>query len=127
MKLRSKKFLTPTAQKLRREMTASEKQLWYHFLKDCPARFRRQHVIGHYIVDFYCSSAHLVVELDGSIHETPQALADDAERDENLEALGLHVLRFQSREVFDSFPAVCAAISSALVACGPGDGAAQAQ
>ena len=60
--------LTPLAQRLRREMTKEERKLWYDFLNTYPYRFRRQVAFGHYILDFYCSSAKLAVELDGSQH-----------------------------------------------------------
>ena len=52
----------------RRDMTKEERHVWYDFLNRLPMRFNRQKVIGPYIVDFYCASAKLVVELDGSQH-----------------------------------------------------------
>ena len=60
--------LRPNAQALRRNMTKEERHLWYDFLKGLPATFNRQKVMGKYIVDFYCASAKLVIELDGSQH-----------------------------------------------------------
>ena len=60
--------LRPYAQKLRREMTKEERHLWYDFLRTLPVNFYRQKVLGSYIVDFYCASAKLVIELDGSQH-----------------------------------------------------------
>jgi very-short-patch-repair endonuclease len=60
--------LTDYAQQLRREMTKEEKHLWYDFLKSLPVTIQRQKVIGKYIVDFYCASAKLVIEIDGSQH-----------------------------------------------------------
>jgi very-short-patch-repair endonuclease len=60
--------LTRNAQRLRKGMTKEERHLWFDFLKDLPINFNRQKVIGQYIVDFYCASANLVVELDGSQH-----------------------------------------------------------
>ena len=56
------------AQELRRNMTRQEKHLWYDFLRSYPIKFYRQRPIGNYIVDFYCSEAHLVIELDGNQH-----------------------------------------------------------
>ena len=64
-----------------------------------PAKFYRQRATDNYIVDFYCSGARLVVELDGSQHYTPQAEQYDAERTARLEALGLRVLRFSNYDV----------------------------
>ena len=53
-------------------MTRQERHLWYDFLKQYPVVFRRQKQFGHYIVDFYCASVKLVVELDGSQHYEPE-------------------------------------------------------
>ena len=68
MRLPKNKNLTRTSQTLRRNMTKEERHLWYDFLKMYPVQFNRQKVIGNYIVDFYCHTAKLVVELDGSQH-----------------------------------------------------------
>ena len=57
------------ARSLRRNMTPSERHLWYDFLKTYPIRFWKQRPIGPYIVDFLCYDAALVVELDGSSHD----------------------------------------------------------
>ncbi|NNP72470.1 DNA methyltransferase [Acinetobacter defluvii] len=62
-------------------------------------KFRRQHVIAPYIVDFYCHEIGLVIELDGSQHGTDDAVEYDAERTKFLEALGLKVVRYWNHEV----------------------------
>ena len=62
-------------------------------------KFRRQHVIAHYIVDFYCHELGLVIELDGSQHSTHDAIEYDAERTKFLEALGLTVVRYWNHDV----------------------------
>lgn len=62
-------------------------------------KFRRQHVIAHYIVDFYCHELGLVIELDGSQHSTHDAIEYDAERTKFLEALGLTVVRYWNDDV----------------------------
>ena len=100
----------PLSQKLRREMTQQEKHLWYDFLKSYPATFRRQKQFGHYIVDFYCASAKLVVELDGSQHYEPEVERRDIVRDEYLSSLGLTVLRFGNADIDIHFEGVCATI-----------------
>ena len=56
------------ARSLRSNMTEEERRLWYTFLSGYPVRFMRQKIIGGYIVDFYCSKAKLVIEIDGSQH-----------------------------------------------------------
>ncbi|WP_180089134.1 endonuclease domain-containing protein [Acinetobacter sp. YH12219] len=62
-------------------------------------KFRRQHVIQFYIVDFYCHEIGLVIELDGSQHGTNDAIEYDAERTKFLEALGLTVVRYWNYDV----------------------------
>ena len=78
--------LKPYAQKLRREMTKEERHLWYDFLRTYPVRFLRQKVIDWYIVDFYCHSARLIIELDGSQHYEAQGLLRDRIRTERIDA-----------------------------------------
>ena len=72
--------LKPFAQKLRREMTKEERHLWYDCLKKLPVTFNRQKVIGSYIVDFYCASAKVIIELDGSQHYEENGKAADEKR-----------------------------------------------
>ena len=98
------------SQNLRRNMTRQEKHLWYDFLKSYTVTFRRQKQFGQYIVDFYCASARLVVELDGSQHYEPDAERHDAERDGYLSGLGLSVLRFGNVDIDRHFDGVCATI-----------------
>jgi len=97
----------PFAQKLRREMTPQERHLWYDFLKTCPVQFRRQRQFGPYIVDFYCATAHLVIELDGSQHFEEDGMASDRERDDYLAALGIQVLRYSNADIDRRFNGVC--------------------
>ena len=59
-------------------MTPHERKLWYLFLRKYPVKIYKQRIIGRFIVDFYCASARLVIELDGSQHYEPQGLAYDA-------------------------------------------------
>ena len=101
------KKLTALSQTLRKNQTKEEALLWNCFLKKYPVRFRRQYVIGGYIVDFYCHNAKLVIELDGSGHYEPQTMQKDQIRTEYLESLGLFVLRFTNLEIKSYFSAVC--------------------
>jgi very-short-patch-repair endonuclease len=66
--------------------------------------------IGGYIVDFYCVKARLVIELDGGQHGTPEAEAYDAKRTQQLEELGLRVIRFWDHDVLARTDAVMRAI-----------------
>ena len=101
------KNLTHLSQTLRRNPTKEEALLWNCFLKKYPLRFRRQYVIGEYIVDFYCHKAKLVIELDGSGHYEPETMEKDQIRTQYLESLELIVLRFTNLEIKKYFTAVC--------------------
>ena len=98
--------LIPRARDLRTNMTEPEKRIWYQCLKQLPYRFRRQRPFGHYIVDFYCASHKLVVEIDGDSHASDGAQVYDAERTAYLQELGLRVVRFSNREVMESLDGV---------------------
>ena len=101
------KNLTQLSQTLRRNPTKEEALLWNCFLKKYPLQFRRQYVIGEYIVDFYCHKAKLVIELDGSGHYEPETMEKDQIRTQYLESLELLVLRFTNLEIKKYFTAVC--------------------
>ena len=96
-----------TAQKLRREQTKEENHLWYDFLKTYPIQFRRQYPVGCYYVDFFCYQANLVVELDGSQHTEPEAIAYDRERTRFLQEKGYGVLRISNLDISRNFTGVC--------------------
>ena len=98
------------ARRLRREMTAHERKLWYLFLQKYPVKIYKQRIIGRFIVDFYCAAAKLVIELDGSQHYDTQGVAYDAERSAFLTGLGLEVLRFSNKDIDQNFQSVCAQI-----------------
>ena len=108
--------LLPRARELRRDMTPQERHLWYDFLKDYPVKVYKQRIIESFIADFYCSSALLVIELDGSQHFTAQGIAYDQERSAIFETYGIQVLRFTNREIDTQFEAVCSQIAH-VIAC----------
>ena len=101
------KNLKPTSQKLRKNATKEENLLWYNFLRHYTPQFRRQYVIGNYIVDFYCHKAKLVVELDGSQHYNPKEMEYDRVRTEYLQSQGLYVLRISNMDMMRQFRNVC--------------------
>ena len=103
-------------------MTKEESLLWYNFLSKYTLRFRRQYVIGNYIVDFYCHQAKLVIELDGSQHYEPEEIEKDRVRTAYLESLGLQVIRFTNLEVLQQFRSVCEAIDTATNTLSRGEG-----
>lgn len=100
------------SQKLRKNQTKEEALLWYCFLSKYPVRFRRQYIIGDYIVDFYCHKAKLVIELDGSQHYDEQGQAADKQRDAYLKEQGLTVLRIPNNAIKENFAGVCQHITS---------------
>ncbi len=85
---------------LRQNMTPPEVVLWAHLKgKSMGVKFRRQHSIGRYIVDFFCPAKRLVVEVDGDHHGEPRQQAYDRARDAYLKECGLHVLRISARSL----------------------------
>ena len=92
---------------LRRNMTRHEKHLWYDFLRSYPVKIYKQRIIDDFIVDFYCHSARLVIELDGSQHYTASGEISDAKRAQALEKYSLKVIRFSNKDIDDNFEGVC--------------------
>jgi very-short-patch-repair endonuclease len=89
-------------------------------------RFRRQHPIGSYILDFYCPSAHLCVEVDGPVHDEPEQIGHDEARDAWLVSHGVHVLRFSAADVHERPAAVIASIAQAAAPSGGSAGTSPA-
>ena len=83
-------YLKDRRKDLRNNLTPAEATLWKYLkgstLKD--RKFRRQHSIGNYIVDFYCPEEKLIIELDGEVHNDPMQAVYDAERSEWLISMG---------------------------------------
>ena len=88
-------------------MTKEERRLWYEYLHNYPYRFRRQVTVGKYILDFYCATARLAVELDGSQHCEPAQLLYDEQRTAYLDSIGIYVLRFSNLDVLQNLRGVC--------------------
>ena len=107
MDYKSNKNLTPVTRILRRNMTREERRLWFEFLKYHDAKFYRQRAVGKYVVDFYCASAQLVIELDGSQHYEAEGIKHDIERDNFLEQYGISVLHIPNSEINSNFKGVC--------------------
>ncbi len=98
---------------LRKSLTPQEYKLWF-YLKGSKLnfKFRRQHGIGPYIVDFYCREQNLVIEIDGSQHT--DAKEYDQERTNYIETLGIKVLRFWNSEIEKNIKAVLHKIEQEL-------------
>jgi len=97
-----------TAAILRRDMTSAEIELWEKLKANQldGLKFRRQHPISRYIVDFYCHKHKLVIELDGGIHLKKEVAKHDMEREIELKKLGLTVIRFKNEDIFNKMDTV---------------------
>ncbi|MBD0350301.1 MAG: tryptophan synthase subunit alpha [Flavisolibacter sp.] len=104
------------ARELRQVSTKTEQLLWKQLRNNKldGFKFRRQHPIDHYVADFYCHQKALVVELDGSVHDTLEAKDYDSARDKHFADLGINVLRFTNNEVEQNITAVLQKIKSML-------------
>lgn len=114
MLLNNRSALRTYRKELRNNLTPAEAKLWTQ-LKGSQLdgrKFRRQHSVGRYILDFYCPAERLAIELDGGVHDTADAQAYDRERDMFLQALGIKVLRFENRLVFQQLEGVLAEVKS---------------
>jgi cyclase len=103
------------AKYLRNHLTPAEMKLW-GYLRTHPLgfKFRRQHPVDIYIVDFYCHTCKLVIEADGNIHDLQDVQKADEERQRLLEAGGLKVLRLKNEEILKSMDSVIVKINTAL-------------
>ncbi len=101
MQLNNRKDLLELRKKLRNNSTLAEIALW-NLIKNSKLgrKFRRQHSIGNYIIDFYCPEEKLALELDGAYHDAEYPRLYDQARTEFLNSLNIRVLRFENKEVF---------------------------
>lgn len=114
-------YVYEVCRQLRLEHTTAKRVLWevrrggrLHGF-----RFRRQHPLGRYVADFYCSRARLVVEVDGTVHNMRAQQEYDRVRDEEIAARGLRCLRFTNADVFDRIEHVVSTISLELASPSP--------
>ena len=107
-KIHNQKHLEERRKELRKNLTSAEVALWKSLKrKQLKGRkFRRQHSIQNFIVDFYYASEGLIIELDGAVHLNFAQQNYDFERTEILENLGLKVIRFENRLVFEDLSEV---------------------
>lgn len=109
------------ARQLRRDATDAEMLLWRHLrgrqLAGC--KFRRQHPLPPYVVDFYCEELKLGIELDGDQHYADEGAKHDQYRAECLLGSGIRLLRFGNREVLLELPSVLERIYLEVVAPSP--------
>lgn len=101
------------AKQLRNNMTDAEAIIWEYLSNNqLGLRFRRQHPVSRYIADFYCHSKKLIIEIDGSVHNSMEQQGLDKEREINLQELGLHIIRFSNNEVVGNPDEVIAKIKN---------------
>jgi len=112
----NRKILKSIRKKLRNNSTKAEKTLWI-FLKNKKLndrKFRRQHSIGNYIVDFYCPKEKIAIELDGELHLYDKVHKQDVKKEKFLNSFGIRVIRFENKQVFDNLEEVIKAIQKFL-------------
>jgi very-short-patch-repair endonuclease len=104
------------ARELRKESTRPAQMLWQqlrnHRLNGL--KFRRQHPIDDFIVDFYCAEKKLIIEVDGEVHLEKEMIEYDQDRTEILEGLGLKVIRFKNSEVLENIEMILERIKNEL-------------
>ena len=94
-------------------MTDAENLLWYHLRQGkLGVRFRRQHIIGDYIVDFICLKQKLIIEIDGGYHQETTQQTEDITRQNWLESMGYKVLRFTNEDIFHDIESVITTINN---------------
>ncbi len=107
------------AKKLRKYETQAEKVLWAHLSnKKLGVKFRRQHPLNQFIVDFYCHELKLVIEVDGKIHLRKEKMEYDKTRTEHLNYYSLHVIRFKNEKVLNEIQVVINDIKSKVAELG---------
>ncbi|PVW17138.1 endonuclease domain-containing protein [Marixanthomonas spongiae] len=106
--IHNRKYLKNFRKELRNNATLSEKRLWKALQKSQleGRKFRRQHSIGDYIVDFYCPSERLIIEVDGSVHDNTVNQDHDFKRTQYLESLNNTVIRFTNDDIKSSLDMV---------------------
>jgi acetylglutamate kinase len=104
------------AKELRNRMTPAEELLWKAIhINEWKLKFRRQHPVANWVVDFYCHPIKLVIELDGGVHDAEDVKKKDAERENYLKKMGLIVLRFKNEDVLNNRKMVLEEISRTIV------------
>ena len=108
MQLNNLKTLKLQRKYLRNHATSAEAILW-NYLKNSQLegrKFRRQHSIDFYILDFYCPTEKLNIELDGQQHFEGYGIIQDEKRDEYLKSLNISILRFENKQIFENIVGV---------------------
>ena len=114
VKVHNRKDREAIRKKLRSNMTPAEAALWRSLQRSrLGMKFRRQHSVGPFVLDFYCPEFKLAIELEGQIHRDPVRQEYDAERHAYLVSQGIRILYFENRIVFENGDAVRESIQAA--------------
>ncbi len=92
----------------RQNPTPAEEKLWQELRRESLLgyKFRRQHPVAGYIIDFYCPRLKLGIEVDGEVHKSPEQKAYDEQRSEDLTRYGVRIIRFWNAEVINDMESV---------------------
>jgi very-short-patch-repair endonuclease len=111
--IHNRKEVEEFRRELRKSLTPAEAKLWTYLQRNQLGRkFRRQHSVDNYILDFYCATERLAIELDGEGHFTDQGKQYDVLRCEYLHQYSIRVIRFENYRVFEDIDNVIAEIKS---------------
>ena len=107
-KTHNDKNLKDLRQQNRNNLTPAEVELWTHLQNSKleGRKFRRQHSVGNYILDFYCPQEKFGIELDGRDHFTDNGYEADTKRTEYLNSLNIKIIRFENKEIFEQLEGV---------------------
>ena len=113
--IHNRKELEPFRKRLRNNLTSAEATLW-KYLKGSQLgkKIRRQHSVGNYILDFYCATERIAIELDGQHHFTEEGMKYDKGRTCYLNSLNIKVIRFENVKVFENLEGVLNEIKACL-------------
>jgi very-short-patch-repair endonuclease len=121
--IHNRKELEKFRKELRNNSTSAEATLWKYLKgKQLGKKFRRQHSVGNYILDFYCATDRIAIELDGEKHFTEEGMRYDAIRTNYLNSLNIKVIRFENVRVFEDIESVLNEIRAAFNLPDPADG-----
>jgi very-short-patch-repair endonuclease len=114
--IHNRAYLKQIRKDLRNHLTPAEATLWKHLQQSkLGQKFRRQHSVQNYVLDFYCPQSKLNVELDGNHHYTEAGMQKDKDRDAFLRTLNITTLRFENEDVFEKLPDVLIKIKRCFV------------
>lgn len=112
--IHNRKYLESRRKELRKNLTPAEATLWKYLQRSQlqGRKFRRQHSIENFIVDFYCPKEKLIIELDGAYHLDFAQQNYDLERTKRLESLGFKLIRFENKLIFENITSVLEEIAN---------------